>query len=258
MAARVRRFREYEPFAWLYTRYWGGLFHRAALPMLDQTVLGGLKPHAAVLDLCCGDGRLSTELDRRGFRVVGLDSSEQMLAYARQRCPRIKFLLADAREFVLPRRFDAAISTFDSLNHILTTPGLRRVMANVWKCLKPNGAFVFDLNGETAYRELWARTSTTVEEEVVSIARGSYDPRKHLARCDVTVLRLNGGGWTRSDFRLRQRHHSRERVLRELSATGFEASVYDASHVGMQGHYAIGRDVYVAQKRDAKRSRLGL
>ncbi len=258
MAAPLRRSREYDPFAWLYTRYWGGAFHQAAMPMLDQTILGDLKSGAAVLDLCCGDGRLSAELERRRFRVVGLDSSEQMLAYARQRCPRIKFLLADAREFDLPPRFDAAISTFDSLNHILTTPDLRKVMNNVWRCLKRDAAFVFDLNGESTYRELWARTSTMVEEEVVSIARGAYDTRKHLARCDVTVFRLDGGAWVRSDFWLRQKHHSPERVLRELSAAGFQASVYDASRVGMQGHYAFGRDVYVARKRDAKIPRLDL
>src|SRR5579884_2336243 len=203
----MRRFRDYDPFAWVYTRYWGDIFHAQAIPALDRAALAQLKPGAAILDLCCGDGRISAALARRGFRVTGIDGSEEMLAYAQRRSPESQFLLADARDFHLPARFDAAISTFDSLNHVMSVADLRKVFANVRKCLKRGAAFVFDLNREQAYTSLWSRTSHTIDRDCVSIARGSYDPKQRLARCDITVLRCTGGRWLRSDFQMKQRFH---------------------------------------------------
>jgi SAM-dependent methyltransferase len=244
----VRRFRDYDPFAWLYTRYWGDEFHKSLLPALDRAVLGALPRGASVLDLCCGDGRLSAHLVRRGFAVTGIDGSQEMLEYAGQSCPRAKFILADARDFHLPKRVDAALSTFDSLNHVMAARDLSCVFANVWNCLKRGGLFVFDLNGEQAYKELWVRGMSTVEDDAVSVARGSYDQRKRIATCDVTLLRLAEGEWSRDDFVLRQKYHPRPMVLRLLKKAGFAAEVHEAPSLGMKGYYGLGRDIYVARK----------
>ena len=136
---RVRRFSDYDPFAWLYHQHWGREFHAEILPVLDKLLLKRLRPKAAILDLCCGDGRLMHQLVRNGYRVTGLDGSESMLAFARQKIPRAEFLLADARSFRLPERFDAVISTFDSLNHIMKHEELRAVFDSVFAALRPDG-----------------------------------------------------------------------------------------------------------------------
>ena len=67
----MKRNQEYDPFAWLYTTYWGEEFHKQSLAVLDRLILRRLPRRAAVLDLCCGDGRLSHQLIRRGFAVIG-------------------------------------------------------------------------------------------------------------------------------------------------------------------------------------------
>ncbi len=141
----AKRYRDYDPFAWIYTRYWGEEFHRACLPVLDRIVLSDLPRGAAVLDLCCGDGRLLETLQRRRFQPSGLDGSEEMLTYARRRVPRAELLLADARAFKLPARFDVVLSTFDALNHVMTIAGLRRVFRNVVCCIS-------DRTGNLLYR----------------------------------------------------------------------------------------------------------
>src|SRR5438309_1754506 len=115
----MRRFSDYDPFAWIYTNYWGHEFHDEVMPALEKLVLKRLPRQASILDVCCGDGRVTRALMRRGYRVTGLDGSEGMLSYARKRVPKAELLLLDAREFQLPARFDAAISTFDSLNHVM-------------------------------------------------------------------------------------------------------------------------------------------
>jgi trans-aconitate methyltransferase len=59
------------------------------------------------------------------------DSSAGMLAIARTRAPDARFVQADARSLELPDRFDAAVSVFDSLNHIVTVEELRAVFDRV-------------------------------------------------------------------------------------------------------------------------------
>lgn len=245
----MRRYRDYDNFAWLYAKQWGEEFHREAIPALQRLLLKRLPARAAILDLCCGDGRLTQALARRGFRVTGLDSSENMLAYARQRLRRPRLILADAREFTLPPEYDAVISMFDSLNHVMTAEGLGRVFRNVFTCLKPGGEFAFDLNREEAYSELWIRPFSIVEKTFAAVVRGSYESDRMLAICDITLFRLEEQAWRRSDFRLTQHCHSREEVLFCLSSAGFEAKVFDAAKdLGMQGDIGFGRDFYLATK----------
>ncbi len=245
----MRRNREYDPFAWLYTKYWGAEFHEQSLAVLDKLLLHRLSAGARILDLCCGDGRISQQLARRGFRVTGIDASENMLAFARRRAPKVEFLLGDARRFGLPARFDAAVSTFDSLNHVLEGAELLRVFHNVFACLKTPGWFVFDLNREEAYRDIWARTWHTVDKTVASISRGNYDSQSKLAYCDVIQFRRNGQAWERSEYRLSQRFHPIEDVVQNLAKAGFRVEIYDAaSDLGMVGEIGSGRTFFLALK----------
>jgi ubiquinone/menaquinone biosynthesis C-methylase UbiE len=82
----------------------------------------GLREGMRVLDLCCGTGRHSIPLQRRGLRVAGVDSSPKLLAKAAERAGRVgaypSWVLGDARE--LPLRagsFDAAICLFNSVGY---------------------------------------------------------------------------------------------------------------------------------------------
>src|SRR5512138_3347307 len=88
----------YDAFAWLYDREWGAN-SLTFLPALDRLVLDALPVGSRILDLACGTGQLAAVLAERGFRVTGLDSSPQMLAFARSHAPSVDFVLADARSF---------------------------------------------------------------------------------------------------------------------------------------------------------------
>jgi SAM-dependent methyltransferase len=247
--ASVDRYCDYDPFAWLYTNYWGDEFHRQAMPVLERLLLDRVPPRAAILDLCCGDGRITAALARRGYAMTGLDGSEAMLTYARSRMPKIRFLLGDARTFELPPQFDAVISTFDALNHVMSRRELRTVIRRVFACLRPGGWFGFDLNREEAYRDLWVRSANSVDKTAVSIARGSYDPRRRTARCEVTLFRHNGR-WERSDFALTQKYHAPADVLESLAAAGFDhVCELDArADLGMAGDIGFGRSFFRAQR----------
>ena len=79
-----------------------------------------------VLDVCCGTGLIAGELIARGYRVVGVDAADAMLAQARERLgPDVELSRVTLPELAVDGVFDAAISTFDGLNY-LTPADLRR------------------------------------------------------------------------------------------------------------------------------------
>ena len=100
----------------------------------------------SVLDLCCGTGLLAGELIARGYRVVGVDASDAMLALARKRLgPEVALSRTTLPDLTVEGVFDAAVCTFDGLNY-LTPDELRLTIAAVAHEVRPGGWLVFDLH----------------------------------------------------------------------------------------------------------------
>jgi cyclopropane fatty-acyl-phospholipid synthase-like methyltransferase len=86
-------------------------------PYLDR-ILEGLPEGARVLDLGCGTGDpIAKYFTERGFRVTGVDESEQMLKFARQTVPEAELIQADMVTVELADTFDAAVA-WDSMFHV--------------------------------------------------------------------------------------------------------------------------------------------
>ncbi len=127
---------------------------RAVAPAEIDLVLGHLnvEPAAAILDLCCGPGRHSLELARRGFRVTGVDRTRGYLQKAREQAQAagldIEFVHADMREFCRPEAFDGAINLFTSFGYFEDPADDRRVLANVHRSLRPGATLIMDMMGK--------------------------------------------------------------------------------------------------------------
>jgi len=145
------RYTAYDLFALFYNRHWGW-FARYACVWIEAFLLPGVPEGGRILDLCCGTGQLARMLTDMGYRVTGIDSSEEVLRFARENAPKAEFLLSDARRFTLIPEFHAAVSTFDSLNHIMTLEELTAAFRNVHACLAPGGGFLYHLAVWPEYR----------------------------------------------------------------------------------------------------------
>jgi SAM-dependent methyltransferase len=213
---------DYDPFAWFYNKHWGNQFAATALFVFEKLVLPKVPKNARILDLCCGTGQKTQILSERGYRVTGLDGSEEMLRFARENAPAVKFILEDARTFKLPADFDAAVSMFDSLNHVMTIDELTDVFRNVHNCLKTGGLFLFDMNMEAGYIANWQGYYGIIEDDHVCIFPNSYDSEKRIGAIDFTIFRLEDNYWQRSDFKLTQKCYSEKELLSALQSTGFD------------------------------------
>lgn len=115
---------------------------------------GGLQAHTA-LDLACGTGGFTRELQAAGLETTGLDGSADMLAEARRRVGRVEFVAGDLRSFDLGRTFDLVTCVFDSLNNLLSPEELGAAFRQMYRHLAPGGLLACDLNTRLGVRELW-------------------------------------------------------------------------------------------------------
>jgi ubiquinone/menaquinone biosynthesis C-methylase UbiE len=124
---------------------------------LAAAKLAGCPAGGDLLDVPCGFGRHAVPLARAGFRVVGIDRSEALLAEARQRAgedgPRPQLVRADYRELPLKDdSFDAAVNLSSSLGYLGDEEDVR-VLAEIRRVLRAEGRLVI----ETTHRDLLVR-----------------------------------------------------------------------------------------------------
>jgi trans-aconitate 2-methyltransferase len=113
-----------------------------------------LAPRAGerILDLGSGTGHLTARIAEAGAEVVGIDASSEMVAEARRLYPRLRFEVADARDFNFPEPFDAVFS--NAVLHWIQEP--ERAIACVRRALRPAGRFVAEFGGRGNVRAIVA------------------------------------------------------------------------------------------------------
>ena len=180
-------------------------------------------PVRRILEVGCGTGNLTRELVRLGYEVVGVDVSEGMLEVARRKVPGVRFVRADVREMALGEEYDAVVSTFDSLNNLLTEEDLALAFKRIREHLKPRGIFVADLNTPHAMVTDWNDTLFIKEvgEGILSIWRGEY-VGDGISELNLTVfLPVGEGLYRRMDETFREKGYSPSVVMRLLKSVGF-------------------------------------
>jgi SAM-dependent methyltransferase len=168
-------------FAKVYNLLWND-FAKAIAPKIQDfylaTEMGQIQQ--PVLDLCCGTGRLSRFFLEQDFRVVGVDLSEHMVAYARENnleymvAKQADFIQGDAADFVLDEKFGLVVATYDALNHLPDESALQNCFRCVLDVLLEDGYFIFDLNTRAGLRN-WNGITVRPGDEVYLINRGMYD-----------------------------------------------------------------------------------
>lgn len=101
------------------------------------------QPGERILDLGCGTGHLTHQIAEPGAEVVGIDSSPEMIAQARQNYPKLKFQLASALDFRTDRPFDAVFS--NAALHWVQPP--EQAAATMRAALRPGGRLVVEFGG---------------------------------------------------------------------------------------------------------------
>jgi 2-polyprenyl-3-methyl-5-hydroxy-6-metoxy-1,4-benzoquinol methylase len=110
------------------------------------------------LDQCCGFGRISLEMARRGFAVTGVDITETYLETAKDDAAHenlsIEFIREDVRSFRRKNYFDLVYNVYTSFGYFEDPADDARVVENAFDSLKPGGTYVIETLGkEIAVRD---------------------------------------------------------------------------------------------------------
>lgn len=103
----------------------------------------------SILDIACGSGIHLREFAKRGYEVLGLDASKEMVEFAVRKaaseCLNIKCVRSDMRRFELGRKFECAICMLDSFRYLLTDEDILSHIESVAFSLSPGGLYMLDL-----------------------------------------------------------------------------------------------------------------
>ena len=150
-------------------------------------------PGRTVLDLACGTGSLTRELALRGYEMIGVDRSEEMLAVAAQKAAEegldILYLEQDMQSFELYGTVRAAVCVCDSLNYLLGEEQLRETFRLVNNYLDPGGVFLFDFNTVYKYEKILGDvTIAENREDCAFIWENFYDEETRINEYDLTFF----------------------------------------------------------------------
>ena len=134
-----------------------------------------LKTNSKVLDVCCGAGRHSLELARRGYQVTGFDLSKFLINEAKknlqetkEKSLKVRFLVKDMRKFNFNKKFDVAVNLFTSFGYFDNDEENFKVIKNVSDSVREGGYFVLDyLNAEYLKTNLVAKSKDIINGKTV-------------------------------------------------------------------------------------------
>ncbi len=192
----------------------------------------GAKPKL-VLDLGCGTGSITNILAKRGYDMIGVDLSPDMLNVARDKAMEegsdVLYLCQDIREFELYGTVDAIICTLDVLNYITDPEDLGHVFALVKNYLNPDGIFIFDINTEHKLKNVLGN-NTFINDENGIFYTWENEYSENISNQYLTFFAENEDGlYERFDENHVQRAYSIEEIRGKLNV----------NKLSLEGEYAL-------------------
>ncbi len=219
----------YNNLASIYDRLMEDIDYQAWANYLDQLISKYGAPGKDMIDLGCGTGSISLRLAQKGYNVLGIDCSEEMLTQADQKFRENNIVIPlyhqDIRQLVMNKTVDIVISTFDTLNYILDEKDIERTFKNVFEVLKKDALFIFDINTSYKLKEILGDNIFTYNTEEISyIWENDFDERRNICQMCLTffVLDQQSGLYERFEEFHEQKSYEIDYLIDILHKTGFK------------------------------------
>ena len=207
-----------------------------------------------VLDLACGTGSLSVLLAKHGYRVLGVDRSEEMLTVAAEKAMELEenqplFVAQPMQRLKIPEPVDACVCALDSINYVTKPQDVQKAFRRVYESLRPGGLFVFDINTPYKLESLDGQVFLDETEDSYCVWRAVYEKRHSLCRYGMDLFQqANDGVWERSFEEHVERAYTPEELSRGLTDAGF-AQVERFANLRLEAPEADELRIFFAAKK---------
>lgn len=230
------------------------MFHQdrweaASLEVEQAVSFLGLEEGMRVLDLCCGPGRHTVELAKRGYAVTGVDRTVRFIEIAGEKAREAgvdpELLVEDARSFCRPKAFDAAINVYTSFGYFEDPLEDRQLLWNLHSSLSEGGRVLIDMSGKEVVARAFEPTSTeTLPDGTILEQKRHIEPGWEWLR-STWVLKKGGDTY---EMTFRHRVYSGVELKAVLMSVGFEDVRLYGSLEGIPYDNQARRLVAVARK----------
>ncbi|MBQ3533274.1 MAG: class I SAM-dependent methyltransferase [Oscillospiraceae bacterium] len=215
----------YDALAANYDALTGDVEYEKRADFLEKLFRRSRIPVHTVLDLACGTGTMTWILTGRGYEMIGVDGSEEMLAAAMSKSGSVEGIAPVFLHQSMPRldlygTVDGAICCLDSLNYLTDPKDVQRTFDRLRLFIAPGGVLIFDINTVEKLRALDGQVFLDETEESYCVWRPEY--RRGICTYYMDLFQLaDDGSWERSLEIHRERAYTVEELTAWLKAAGF-------------------------------------
>lgn len=218
----------YDQFAYYYDELMDDVPYDQWIQFLEEKMKEHNVTGKDVLDLACGTGVLSVKMAQKGFRVTGVDLSDQMLAVAQEKSEEshlnIQFYQQHMRDLSGFQPFDAICIFLDSLNYLEQEEDVQAVLQRVYHHLKPGGILLFDVHTPYKMEKVFLhQTFVDMREDITVIWQCFSGEHPFSIEHELTFFEQlsDQDAYRRFDEIHFQRTYELETYLRWLDDAGF-------------------------------------
>ena len=212
-------------------------------------------PVRVVLDLACGTGAMTALLTQRGYELIAVDASPDMLAAAREKAAHLEgeapvFLNQTMPELDLYGTVDAAVCCLDSLNYLTSPKEVQRTFQRLHLFIAPGGMLVFDILSPAHFQGLDGQVFLDEREDVYCVWRASFEKRSNICSYWMDIFtRREDNGWSRAGEEHRQRSYTVDELRSWLLEAGFDR-IRTYGDCRMSGPKEDAQRIYFSAIRD--------
>ncbi|NCB62208.1 MAG: class I SAM-dependent methyltransferase [Clostridia bacterium] len=194
----------YEALAARYDALTADVPHAAWADYIERHFSRCAIPVHTVLDLACGTGELTCLLAARGYEMIGVDRSPEMLSVAAEKGRAVMgekpiFLCQSMQALDLYGTVDACICCLDSVNYVTKPRELKKAFQRVRLFLNPGGLFLFDVNTPEKLRGLDGGMFIDETDDTYCVWRADFSERRKVCTYGMDLFFREGGLWRREE-----------------------------------------------------------
>lgn len=213
------------------------------------------KSRGLLLDLACGTGSVSVRLAKKGYEVIGVDLSPEMLSEAQNKAysagQNILFLCQDMTALDLYGTVDAAVCTLDGLCHLPDEESVFAALQKVSLFMNPGGVFLFDVNSVYKHRAVLGNNTFVYDtDDVYCVWQNTLLSDGVTVQMDLDFFEpvSDKGDYVRQSERFTERAYPRETLEAMLKKAGFTVlDVFDG-YSGKPAHDTSERLLFAVRK----------